>query len=209
MEAGIRRRGERLRTRTAQSAQNEATLSWRSCCSVLQVTNPSFWSMSVVFSFNCYSHCFSCIFILSSLPMSSSAGSRVTGRILRSAGAAAAPRKKRRSLPDTVPSLKEFLHKTKVLKQYRSFLRTIRLIDGVEDRQTAYHQVKREFRMHSLLVDPMARQMAITQGDRKLKQVQSLVGYSFTREEEEDSWLNTKDSEDPRGRVGTEWPWQQ
>ena len=132
----------------------------------------------------------------------SSSGSRVTCRILRSAG----PRK-RRSLPDAVPSLQEFLHKSKVLKQYRSFLRTIRLIDGVEDRQTAHHEVKREFRMHSVLVDPMAKQMAVTQGERKLKQVQSLVGYSFVHEE--DSWLSTNDREDPRGRVGTGWPWQQ
>jgi len=23
-----------------------------------------------------------------------------------------------------------------------------------------------------------------------------------------DSWMNIKDTEDPRGRVGTQWPWQ-
>jgi len=25
---------------------------------------------------------------------------------------------------------------------------------------------------------------------------------------DEDSWINTKDEEDKRGRVGTQWPWE-
>jgi hypothetical protein len=132
----------------------------------------------------------------------SSSGSRVAARILRSAGT---PRKLR-SLPGTVPSLQEFVHKTQVLKQYRSFLRAIRLIDQEEDRQHAYQEVKREFKTHSALQDKIAKQMAVTEGERNLKQVQSLVGVSVAHEEH--SWLNTQDPEDPRGRVGTDWPWQ-
>lgn len=26
---------------------------------------------------------------------------------------------------------------------------------------------------------------------------------------DEDSWINIKDEEDPRGRVGVQWPWEQ
>ena len=25
---------------------------------------------------------------------------------------------------------------------------------------------------------------------------------------DDDSWINTKDEEDKRGRVGTQWPWE-
>jgi len=136
--------------------------------------------------------------------MSSLHASRgIAGRIVRSF--ASGPRK--RSLPNAVPSLQEFVHKQKVLKQYRSFLRSIRLIDDTSERQSAFQEVHREFKTHAALKDPLATQMVVTEGERKLKQVQSMVGYSVSVDDE-DSWLNTHDPEDPRGRVGTEWPWQ-
>jgi len=40
-----------------------------------------------------------------------------------------------------------------------------------------------------------------------LKQVQSMVGHRAATKDA-DSWLNIDDQEDPRGRVGVEWPWQ-
>jgi hypothetical protein len=54
------------------------------------------------------------------------------------------------------------------------------------------------------------------QGERKLKEFKSMVGYVDTKSKsngkhsmaEEDSWLNIKDPDDVRGRVGTFWPWQ-
>lgn len=53
-----------------------------------------------------------------------------------------------------------------------------------------------------------------TQGERKLKEFKSMVGYVDQKTNhrkdivDEDSWLNIKDPDDPRGRVGTVWPWQ-
>jgi hypothetical protein len=45
-------------------------------------------------------------------------------------------------------------------------------------------------------------------GARRLQQVRSMVGYKNPQtESDEDSWLNIKDEEDPRGRVGVQWPW--
>jgi hypothetical protein len=108
-----------------------------------------------------------------------------------------------------VPSLQEFVHKQKVLRQYRSFLKAIRLIQDETDRENAFLEVKRDFKAHAALQNTLAIQMAVTDGLRKLKQVQSMVGYSDENtEDDQDSWLNTPDTEDPRGRVGTEWPWQ-
>jgi len=35
-----------------------------------------------------------------------------------------------------------------------------------------------------------------------------MVGYKDPQEKaDDDSWLNIKDEDDPRGRVGVAWPW--
>jgi len=49
--------------------------------------------------------------------------------------------------------------------------------------------------------------MSLQEGKRRLAQVQSMVGYT-PESTDEDSWINTKDKEDPRGRVGLSWPWE-
>jgi hypothetical protein len=62
------------------------------------------------------------------------------------------------------------------------------------------------------------------QGERRLKELRSMVGFvptqRFTQQRDEtasaagdesydpDSWINIKDEEDPRGRVGVQWPWE-
>ena len=54
--------------------------------------------------------------------------------------------------------------------------------------------------------------MALREGERQLEQVKSMVGYvgpDDAAKKDEDSWLNTDDEEDPRGRVGVMWPWEQ
>ena len=44
------------------------------------------------------------------------------------------------------------------------------------------------------------------QGEKKIKQLQSMVKMGG-KEADADSWLNIKDEEDPRGRIGVQWPW--
>ncbi len=48
-------------------------------------------------------------------------------------------------------------------------------------------------------------------GERRLKELKSMVGYvdrsEKTQADDADSWLNIDDEEDPRGRVGVQWPW--
>ena len=59
------------------------------------------------------------------------------------------------------------------------------------------------------------------QGERRLKELQSMVGFvpkknttqqSDSSEADEsyeaDSWMNKKDEDDKRGRVGVQWPWE-
>jgi len=58
------------------------------------------------------------------------------------------------------------------------------------------------------------------QGERKLREIGTMVGYSAGDRSKEssahtspqsydaDSWINIQDEEDRRGRVGVQWPWQ-
>ena len=67
-------------------------------------------------------------------------------------------------------------------------------------------QVKREFKAHRTMDDPFNVQRALTEGKRRLGELQELTGSN--NKYEGDSWLNTQDDEDLRGRVGTGWPWE-
>ena len=53
--------------------------------------------------------------------------------------------------------------------------------------------------------DTVSIRMAVKDGERRLVQLQSLVGHT---QDDENSWVNIKDDEDPRGRVGYQWPWE-
>jgi hypothetical protein len=111
-----------------------------------------------------------------------------------------------RALPGAIPSLQEFIHKQTVLRQYRHYLKAVALVEDQDHRQQARQEIKINFRRDSMETDSLSIQMAVKDGERRLAQVQSLVGY--TVHQDEDSWLNIKDAEDPRGRVGNDWPWQ-
>jgi Complex 1 protein (LYR family) len=155
--------------------------------------------------------------------MSSSNG----GRIILSQTA----RKRRPSSPlgSHIPSLSEFLHQQKVKSQYRQFLRAIRQrFPEKEDRNDAYNEVQSRYRQFQNETDPLIIRMAFQEGQR---QVASLLPTSLSPltlienannngnhdnnndddddKNSSDSWMNTKDSEDPRGRIGLQWPWEQ
>ena len=74
--------------------------------------------------------------------------------------------------------------------------------------QTSFERYKNE-------TDALTIQMALREGERQLEQVRSMVGYvgavgaDNAAKTDGDSWLNIDDDEDPRGRVGVVWPWEQ
>jgi hypothetical protein len=108
-----------------------------------------------------------------------------------------------------IPSYSEFVHKQTVLRQYRAFLKCVKRMNDDEQKQ-AWEQVRREFRLFQTETDPLAIRMNVQQGKRRLEQVQALVGFRPDDNDLDhpDSWLNIKDDEDPRGRVGDVWPWK-
>jgi hypothetical protein len=107
-----------------------------------------------------------------------------------------------------IPSMKEFMHRQNVQRQYRGFLRAVNCIQDISYRTQGKEEVRREFAARKLETDSLAVSMAVKEGDRKLKELRSIVGQK-EQEQDDDSWLNIQDEEDPRGRVGVSWPWEQ
>jgi len=107
-----------------------------------------------------------------------------------------------------VPSMKEFLHKQTIVKQYRGFLRSVAMIPDEQWRIHARDEVRQSFGAYKQETDNLSISMAIKEGDRRLNELQNMVGYTHsTTKTDTDSWLNIDDKDDPRGRVGLEWPW--
>mmetsp|Transcript_26146 Transcript_26146/g.75485 ORF Transcript_26146/g.75485 Transcript_26146/m.75485 type:complete len:193 (-) Transcript_26146:396-974(-) len=111
-----------------------------------------------------------------------------------------------------VPSLKEFVHRQTVMRQYRGFLRAVACIPDPAFQSSSKREVQTSFGRYKNETDALTIQMTLREGERQLEQVRSMVGYvrpDNAPKKDEDSWLNIDDEEDPRGRVGVVWPWEQ
>lgn len=117
-------------------------------------------------------------------------------------------RSKNPSVNGSIPSLGEFMHQQKVRHLYRSFMRCLHAMDDDSARADARSEIVQQFRQHQH--DPLRVQMAVREGERRLAQLQAMVGYASPTAtgDADDSWMNTQDPDDPRGRVGEEWPWE-
>ncbi|KAL3780110.1 hypothetical protein HJC23_005977 [Cyclotella cryptica] len=144
---------------------------------------------------------------------------------------------------DNIPSLADFMHRAKVRKQYRSFVRLALFLDGQNDNsrgdgsnrsagvkswgecRAALEEVRLAYRLGMKKgTDSLSKNMAFSEGERRLKELRSMVGYVPTKRSTQqsteaaagvveenydpDSWINIKDEDDPRGRVGVQWPWE-
>ena len=112
---------------------------------------------------------------------------------------------------DNVLSYKEFVHRFTVLSLYRNYMREINVLPvAVDARKEFKHQVQHEFKAYKSSTDPYMIQKALSEGKRRFKELQQWTGSSNNKNDTYDgeSWLNTPDEEDPRGRVGTGWPWE-
>jgi hypothetical protein len=141
---------------------------------------------------------------------------------------------------EPIPSLADFIHRAKVMKQYRKFVRLAHYVDGKDGTTTggssgssvgyraALDEVRLSYKMKmTKQLDTISKTMALTEGERKMKEISTLVGYipvhrssdqqpTTTNNEsktgsnsfDDDSWINIQDDEDKRGRMGVQWPWQ-
>ena len=140
---------------------------------------------------------------------------------------------------EPIPSLADFIHRAKVMKQYRKFVRLAHYVDGKDGTTTgdsgssagyraALDEVRLSYKMKmTKQLDTISKTMALTEGERKMKEISTMVGYipvhrssdqqQTTNNESKtensssfdaDSWINIQDDEDKRGRMGVQWPWQ-
>lgn len=114
-------------------------------------------------------------------------------------------RSRRLSLDDKkVPSYKEFVHRFTVLSLYRGFLKCIR--DSMpHNQEDLMEQVRKEFKVNKRVTNPFTVKQNIAEGQRRFEELQEFTGQSNKYKGE--SWMNIQDPDDPRGRIGTGWPW--
>lgn len=118
-----------------------------------------------------------------------------------------------------MPTLADFIYRAKVLKQYRNFVRLAHFVDKDDksNNKTALGEVRLSYRTSAKKeMDDLAKNMAFAEGERRLRETEAMVGYSSAEPSRDtnpqsfdpDSWINIKDEEDQRGRVGVQWPWE-
>jgi len=125
----------------------------------------------------------------------------------RSRSRRGASKNRQRSLIDErqIPSYKEFVHRFTILSLYRGFLKTIRE-SMPHNKEDLLKEVQKEFQSCKLDTDPLIIKRSIAEGQRRYEELKELTGES--NKYESTSWINTQDEDDPRGRVGTNWPWE-
>ena len=107
-------------------------------------------------------------------------------------------------------SLHDFIRKQQVISLYRQLLQCVKRLDDVSVRNSLKLEIRTEFHNGMTLKDNNAIKTAIINGQRSLTQLEDMTGgvKSVTMSKYKgDSWLDTKDEVDVRGRVGTGWPW--
>ena len=146
---------------------------------------------------------------------------------------------------EPIPSLADFMHRAKVRKQYRNFVRLAHFVDGKKSNgnninttsssnnnatgecRAALEEVRLSYQLGIKKgTDSLSKSMAYNEGERRLRELEAIVGYSPSRSNrnvendsvdndrtskesyDADSWINIKDDEDKRGRVGVIWPWE-
>ena len=135
---------------------------------------------------------------------------------------------------NTQLSLADFIHRAKVMKQYRNFVRLAQYVDGKDSGSTegnndnaresraALDEVRISYKTNMRKgMDVLAKNMAFAEGERRLRELERTVGYRPAKREhqhtsssntessyEADSWINIQDADDPRGRMGVQWPWE-
>lgn len=117
-----------------------------------------------------------------------------------------------RRLPSTTLSLAEFIHRSKVLQQYRSFLRELRGVD-VAAAAELRDQIRASFKKHKDERNRAQRAQLLSEGARQLIFVRTYVGTARKAQQAAGvegmpgTWVGSGDVHDVRGRIGEGWPW--
>ena len=80
-------------------------------------------------------------------------------------------------------------------------------------RQGIQQEIRSGFAQCKTLTDSSSIKTSIVAGQRSLTQLEDMCGVKPSSSAKQSipdagSWINTKDKDDVRGRVGTGWPWK-
>ena len=104
--------------------------------------------------------------------------------------------------------LKYFIRKQQTLNLYREMLKSTRNVTDQTVKIDVKNQIVEGFRRNSNVTNAGDIRSLLVEGNRYLKQIKDLnLNVSVQNISKEGSWLDTDDTDDPRGRVGNGWPW--
>ena len=109
-------------------------------------------------------------------------------------------------LGSTLP-LHVFVHRQQVLHLYRNLLKGARRTPDVVLAASLKDQIRTDFKNGKNLKDKVSIKSAIVNGQKSLIRLDDLNGTNQGTTIKSGSWIDTKDDEDVRGRVGAGWPW--
>ena len=99
------------------------------------------------------------------------------------------------------------MQRQRVLKLFRDMLRCVRSIDNNKELQTDLKsQILIEFTKGKVDTDAMSIKNRLIEGQRNLDILRSVCS-SSPGQHSVNSWMNTTDDADKRGRIGEGWPW--
>ncbi len=116
-----------------------------------------------------------------------------------------------RSRLQGTPSLRDFLHRSKVLSQYRTFLRELVGLDKTTATEIRV-QIREAYEMQRSEKNLANRKAALQEGARQLQFLRTYVGTTRRAQEAAgmapgESWVGTGEAWDVRGRIGEGWAW--
>lgn len=107
-------------------------------------------------------------------------------------------------------SLKEFMHRQRVLRNYRAMLKAAARIEDKSIRNEIKSRIIAEHRANASIKVPETIKFLMKESRFQLETLQHMTTQRSIGESEK-SWLdsrNNADDNDIRGRVGQEWPWE-
>jgi hypothetical protein len=93
--------------------------------------------------------------------MSTTKGGRALFHKIRSSRSRILKKESGRKDIEKIPSMKEFIHRQKVIRQYRGFLRALNMIDDESFQKEGKSEVKRQFKAMKCESDALSVSMAV------------------------------------------------
>lgn len=123
------------------------------------------------------------------------------------------------ALRDGALSLRDFMHRAKVLKSYRDFMRELKGVDAQVQAELR-GQIRAKYRASMLEKNRATINARLTDATRELQMLRQYIGGARLKAADaaaaagaptgpDGTWVGTGDADDIKGRVGESWPWGQ